>query len=309
MRLSVPHTLVAAAVGATMLTAAPALVSAQQVQGVKDRVFSISERVGSGGDVRIFARQGDITISEGTGSTVEFRAEKDERRGRLEEIGFIVRKDGDGVTICAVYADDDDCDADGLDRHSGRWNWGRRSLHLAITVKVPRGVRLNTASGNGDILLVANVAEARIASGNGKLRISGVSGRVDASSGNGEVSVDNTTGPVQARSGNGDITIGTVNGPVNASSGNGDIRVRMDKLAGSDDMEFSSGNGRVEVVVPSDFSADVEANSGNGRITTDFPITIRGKLSPSRLRGTIGNGGRRLRMSTGNGSMEIRRAS
>lgn len=308
MRLSASHTLVTAALGAAALATAPTLASAQ-VQGVKDRVFSASERVGSGGEVRIFARQGDISISEGTGNTVEFHAEKDDRRGRLDEIGFIVRKDGDGVTICAVYADDDGCDADGLDRRSGRWNWGRRSLRLTMTVKVPRGVHLRTASGNGDVSLVANVAEARVSSGNGKVRVSGVSGRVDASTGNGEVSVDNASGPVQARSGNGDVTIGTVNGPVNASSGNGDIRVRMDRLSGSDDMEFSSGNGRVEVVVPSDFSAEVEANSGNGRITTDFPITIRGKLSPSRLRGTIGNGGRRLRMSTGNGSMEIRRAT
>ncbi|HEX4934391.1 MAG TPA: DUF4097 family beta strand repeat-containing protein [Gemmatimonadaceae bacterium] len=303
MRRTASHTLLAAA-----LAFVPSLLAAQQVQGVKDRSFTASERVAAGGAVRIFARQGDITITEGAGSTVEFRADKDDRRGRLDEIGFIVRKDGDGVTICAVYAEDDDCDADGLDRQSWRRNWGRRSLRLAMTVKVPRGTLVRATSGNGDVSLAASVAEAHVSSGNGKVRVSGVSGRVDASSGNGEVSVDNATGPVAARSGNGDVTIGTVNGPVNASSGNGDIRVRMEKLTGSDDMEFSSGNGRVEVVVPSDFSAEVDANSGNGRITTDFPITIRGKLSPSRLRGTIGNGGRRLRMSTGNGSMEIRRA-
>jgi len=176
-----------------------------------------------------------------------------------------------------------------------------------LLAHLPRGARLRTTSGNGDISVNANLAEARVSSGNGRVRVSGVSGRVDASSGNGEVSVDKAGGPVDARSGNGDVTIGTVNGPVNASSGNGDIRVSMDQLTGSEDMEFSSGNGRVEVVVPADFSAEVEANSGNGRITTDFPITIRGKLTPSRLRGTIGNGGRRLRMSTGNGSMEIRK--
>lgn len=304
MRLFVSHSLLVAS-----LATVPTLLAAQQVQGVKDRVFTASERVGSGGAVRVYARQGDISITEGSGSTVEFRAEKDDRRGRLDEIGFIVRKDGDGVTICAVYAEDDDCDENGLDRHSGRWNWGRRSLRLTMTIKVPRGTHLRSASGNGDVSVVADLAEAKVSSGNGKVRVSGVNGRVDVSSGNGEVSVDNAGGPVEARSGNGDVTIGTVSGPVNASSGNGDIRVRMTRLTGNDDMEFSSGNGRVEVVLPSDFSAEVEANSGNGRITTDFPITIHGKISPSRLRGTIGNGGRRLRMSTGNGSMEIRRAS
>lgn len=305
MRRPLPHL----AFAAVTIAIAPALLSAQQLQGVKERVFSVSERLGSGGTIRLYARVGDITFTEGTGETVDFRAEKDERRGRLEDVGFTVRRDGNDVTICAVYSDDDACDTDGFNgRSNRRWNWGRReSLRLTMTVRLPRGARLRTTSGNGDISVNANLAEARVSSGNGRVRVSGVSGRVDASSGNGEVSVDKAGGPVDARSGNGDVTIGTVNGPVNASSGNGDIRVSMDQLTGSEDMEFSSGNGRVEVVVPADFSAEVEANSGNGRITTDFPITIRGKLTPSRLRGTIGNGGRRLRMSTGNGSMEIRK--
>ena len=83
----------------------------------------------------------------------------------------------------------------------------------------------------------------------------------------------------------------------------------MARLSGNDDMEFSSGNGRIELTVPADFSADVDASSGNGRVATDFPITIRGRITPSRLRGTIGNGGRRVRMTTGNGSMEIRKRS
>ena len=119
--------------------------------------------------------------------------------------------------------------------------------------------------------------------------------------------MENTGGPVRASSGNGDVYVKATNGPVNASSGNGDIHASMDKLTGDDDMEFSSGNGRIELIVPSDFSARVEASTGNGKVVTDFPITIQGRLSPSKLRGTIGSGGRRLRMTTGNGSMEIRK--
>ncbi|MCC6774988.1 MAG: DUF4097 family beta strand repeat protein [Gemmatimonadaceae bacterium] len=284
-------------------------LDAQQVVGRSDRVFTTSAPVGSGGEVRLFASVGDITITEGSGSTVEFRAEKDTRRGNVEDAGFIVLREGDGVTICAVFDDDDRCDRDGLRSDSrSRWNrnW-RDRVRLTMTVTVPRGARLHTSSGNGDVSVQAAVAEARVRSGNGKVRISDVTGSVDASSGNGEVSVEKVGGSVRARSGNGDVMIGTTNGPVNASSGNGDVRVTMDRLTGNEDMEFTSGNGRIEVSVPADFSADVEANTGNGRITTDFPITIQGKLTRNRLRGTIGNGGRRLRMSTGNGSMEIRK--
>lgn len=294
---------------AALLLGTPATLIAQQVQGRSERSFSVTERLAAGGAVNIYASIGDITITEGSGNSVEFHAEKDVRRGKLEDIGFVVLRDGDGVTICAVLWEDDECDSNGIERGSERrsWNWNNRSIKLDITVKVPRGAKLRTTSGNGDMAVSAAVAEARVASGNGRVKVTGVTGRVEASSGNGEVSVDGAGGPVRARSGNGDVTIGTVNGPVNASSGNGDIRVSMDRLTGNDDLEFSSGNGRIEVVVPSDFSAEVEANSGNGRVSTDFPITIKGRLTPSRLRGTIGNGGRLLRMHTGNGTMEIRK--
>lgn len=301
------YALSALALAAAAVAAVPA--SAQQVQGRDDRVFTTSAPVGSGGNVRIFAGSGDITITEGSGSTVEFRAEKDTRRGRIEDAGFVVLRERDGVTICAVYDEDDECEVDGLRSHSrSGWNRNRRErVRLTMTVTVPRGTTLRTSSGNGDVSVSARVAEARVSSGNGRVKVSKVAGRVDVSSGNGEVSVDDVGGSVSARSGNGDVTIGTINGPVNASSGNGDVRVSMDRLTGNEDMEFHSGNGRIEVVVPSDFSAEVEARSGNGRISTDFPITIQGKLTPSRLRGTIGNGGRRLHMTTGNGSMEIRK--
>jgi len=283
-------------------------LAAQEVLGRRDRTFTTSAPVSAGGDVRIFARSGDITITEGTGSTVDFRAEKDDR-GRLEDAGFVVLRNGNGVTICAVYDEDDECARDGVRGPSrSNWNRGRRErVRLTMTVTVPRGTRLQTSSGNGDVSLSAAVAEARVTSGNGKVNVSRVTGRVDASSGNGEVSVENVGGAVNARSGNGDVRIGTTNGPVSASSGNGDVRVSMDRLTGDEDLEFTTGNGRIEVVVPSDFSARVDANTGNGRIQTDFPITIEGRLTKNRLRGTIGNGTRRLRMSTGNGSMEIRK--
>lgn len=292
------------AAAAVALVALPGTSHAQDILGRRDRTWTHTERVGSGDDVRIYAPVGTITVTEASGGSLEYRAEK--IRGNVEDYGFVVRKGSSGVTICAVRDDNDECDEDGL--HGGRrWrNWSNRAK-LEITVAVPRGVNLVVTSGNGAVDLGAAVAAARVSSGNGRVRVRGVQGRVDASSGNGEVSVDDVTGPVKVHTGNGDVAIGTVNGPVEASSGNGDIIVAMKRLAGDGDLEFSSGNGRIEVTVPEDFSAEVEASSGNGRVTTDFPIRIVGRIVPSRLRGTIGDGKRRLTMHTGNGSMEIRK--
>ncbi len=288
-----------------LLAFLPLALPAQEVVGRRDRVFTLSERVSNGDDVRVFTANGAITVTEATGGTLEYRAEKE--RGDVDDIGFVVRRGSGGITICAIYDDDDECTDTGVNNRGRRWrNWGERA-RANVTVQVPRGTRVRVGSGNGDVSLAMAAAEARVASGNGRVRVSGVRGEVTASSGNGRVTVEEVTGPVRASSGNGDVTIGTVEGPVSASSGNGDILVSMERITGSGDMEFSSGNGRVEVTLPASFEAEVDAHTGSGAITTDFPIKVTGRLTRSRLRGTIGEGGRRLRMSTGNGSMELRR--
>ncbi len=292
-----------AACAAVALAASPGV--AQEVVGRNDRVYNLSERIAAEGRVGIFTSSGTITVTEASGPTMEYRAEKE--RGDVDDIGFIVLRHSDGVTICAVYDNDDECSEDGLRRErSYRGNWRDRA-RVNITVSIPRGAHARVSSGNGEVSFTAAAATANVSSGNGRVRVSRVQGDVRASSGNGAVTVESVGGPVQASSGNGDVAVTAVTGPVNASSGNGDIRVSMDRLTGDDDLEFSSGNGSIEITVPSDFSADVEASTGNGRIVTDFPIQLIGRISPTRLRGKIGNGGRRLRMSTGNGAMEIRK--
>ena len=278
---------------------------AQNVVGRNDRVFTLTERIAGDGRVNVHTSAGTITVTEASGPTMEYRAEKE--RGDVDDIGFIVLRNSDGVTVCAVYDDEDECTDDGLRRERNyRGNWRDRA-RVNITVSIPRGSHARITSGNGEVSFTAAAATARVSSGNGRVRVSRVQRDVQASSGNGAVTVDNVGGPVRASTGNGDVSVTAVAGPVTASSGNGDIQVSMERLTGNDDLEFSSGNGTIELILPADFSADVEASTGNGRIVTDFPIQIIGRISPTRLRGKIGDGGRRLRMSTGNGAMEIRK--
>ncbi|MEP7347882.1 MAG: hypothetical protein ABI877_21605, partial [Gemmatimonadaceae bacterium] len=59
--------------------------------------------------------------------------------------------------------------------------------------------------------------------------------------------------------------------------------------------------------VPDDFGAELESNTGSGSIISDFPIQVHGRLNPTRVRGTIGKGGGRLTMTSGNGNLEIRK--
>jgi hypothetical protein len=283
-------------------------LAAGQILGRDAEVFTRTEAVARGEWFRFYGPIGDVTVTEGTGTQVEFRAQKILRSGRVTDIAFELRRSGEGVTICAIFEDDDECTDDGL-RSDRRRNWSRnfRPPTLTVTIKVPAGVRLAVQSGNGDVSVTGAHAELIARSGNGRVRVTGTAGEVDAASGNGEVTVENVRGPVRANSGNGDVRVTTVQGPVSATSGNGDLLVRMTELRAPSDMEFTTGNGRIEVTVPAEFNADIDASTGNGGIRTDFPIQVSGRISKTRLRGTIGQGGRRLRLVTGNGEIEIRK--
>jgi DUF4097 and DUF4098 domain-containing protein YvlB len=293
---------------------APALVAAcvltsplaaQQLQGREGTRFTWSERVAAGQWFRVYGNNGRISVTEGTGETVELIAEKDLRRGRPEDIGYEIRRTNDGVTICAVIDDDERCDDDGL-RHRGRWDNESNGKRVNFTIRVPKGVHVAAGSGNGEVSVAAS-GEVRASSGNGRVRVS-AGGAANASSGNGDVRVDKAGGPVRASSGNGSVFVATSRGPVNASSGNGDVEVAMDAIADvAEDMELSSGNGTITVTVPSDFAGELDASTGSGKFYSDFPLTLRGRIDPHRVRATIGRGGRRISMRSGNGDVELKK--
>lgn len=284
-------------------------VAAQQIVGRDDTVFNLAERVGSGDWVRIASPNGTIRVTQGGGSRVEIRAEKVVRKGAIEDVGFVVRRGQAGVTVCAVFDDDDECDQDGDYRGGDRprnW-WNNHQIRINFTVRVPEGVKVKAGSGNGDVSISGAGSEVVAATGNGRIDITETTGQVTASSGNGRVTVEGASGPVEVNTGNGDIRVVTTVGPVSATSGNGDIEVAMDKLAGSPDMEFTTGNGRITLTVPEGYGAELRSNTGNGRVDVDFPLKIRGRISPSRVNGTLGEGGGRLVLSSGNGNLEVRR--
>ena len=78
---------------------------------------------------------------------------------------------------------------------------------------------------------------------------------------------------------------------------------------GTGDLEYSTVNGSIEIEVPANLDADLDMRTVNGSLTADFPITVQGRVNPRRMRATIGKGGRRLRLETVNGSVELRKAS
>ena len=255
-------------------TASLAASSAGAQQRSGDRDFSWDGRISNGKWLYVRDLNGSIKVERATGDRAEVTAVKRWRRGNPEDVRIETRRvggdDGD-VIICAFWTDNATCDEDGYRSHGDNDRGNHNNdTSVEFTVKLPAGVRVGVSTVNGGVT------------------VTGASSEVRASTVNGGVSAQST------------------GGPVNASTVNGDIEVRMREL-GSGDLEYSTVNGSIEIEVPASLDADVDMRTVNGSLSADFPITLQGRVNPRRIRATIGKGGRRLKLETVNGSVELRR--
>jgi hypothetical protein len=131
--------------------------------------------------------------------------------------------------------------------------------------------------------------------------------RVDAT--NGGIIIEDVNGRIDAHTVNGGIVLGDVNGDVRGETVNGGVRVELanEKWDGPG-LDLQTVNGGVSLAVPSGFSGELDARTANGGVAVDFPITISGMINNRRqIRGTIGSGGPRIRLSAVNGGISISR--
>jgi DUF4097 and DUF4098 domain-containing protein YvlB len=296
---------------ALILRSSLLLLVATTASAQRDTAFTWSKRLPDGARLTIKNMNGPIDVRAASGDRVEVRATvRAESRGNVRDVTFDVReRSADDVEICTVYRGNSDCDPD------------RGSNNIRVTVRfiveIPKSMRLRAATGNGEISITQTVADVDAASGNGEITIKESLGRVTASTGNGDVTISAARGQVKASSGNGRIFASTTIGPVEASTGNGDIDVKMGKLpADQGSMTFTTGSGSVRLALPPDFYGEIDANTGNGSISSDFEIRVQGRLSPTRMRGTIcptttstcPSGGPIIKLRSGNGNLTLRKS-
>ena len=160
--------------------------------------------------------------------------------------------------------------------HGLTFNWGSHNNPASVeyTLTVPRTARLD------EIKLI-----------NGSLDVTGVTGEVHASCINGRLEAHNLSGRAD---------LSTINGHLDA---------KFDQLRGSS-LELKSVNGSVELTIPSDSKAEIEASTVSGGIDNDFGLHVNHHSFVGHdLRGELGNGGPRIKLSNINGRIEIRHAS
>ena len=234
-----------------------------------------SGQLGSGRTVYLRNINGEVRFEQGTGNTVEVRAEKRWRRGNPEDVRIEARMLGTGggdIIICALWGARATCDESGYHGNSDRdrrWN-NDNDVSVHFVVRIP------------------------------------ATAKVEASTVNGGLVVDGTTADIQATTVNGGIDARSNGGRVEATTVNGSITVRT-TAANASGLEYETVNGSITIELPANTNANVNLSTVNGRISSDFPLTLDGTINPRRIRAKLGEGGPTLRANTVNGSIRLRK--
>lgn len=242
-------------------------------EGAGSATWNWQGNVAAGSWLHIRNTNGRITVGESGSDEVKVRATKRWRRGDPKDVHFMVVSSGSDVTVCALWSKGGHCASDGYrTQNKSRFWHGGNDTSVEFVVELPRGVK------------------------------------VDVSTINGEIAIADAAAPVHARTVNGDIKAATAVGPVDARTVNGSIVVSMDSLAGTDDVELKTVNGSVTATLPAALDADIEAITVNGRFTTDFAVTLpERRPGPKKVNFRIGAGSHDVKLATVNGSVELRK--
>src|SRR4051794_10455577 len=126
---------------------------------------------------------------------------------------------------------------------------------------------------------------------------------------NGGIAIADVNGRIDFSAVNGGVVLKRVGGAVKGSTTNGGLVVELtgDRWDG-ETLDVSTTNGGVIMSVPENYSAHVETGTVNGGVTTDFPVTVQGRIT-KQLALNLGSGGATIRAMTTNGGVHLKKST
>lgn len=250
---------------------APSLLQGQ------DDTFQWDGRMASGQTLEVRGISGNVSAVLASGNTAEVVAEKRGRSSDFDAVEIRMVEENGVITICAIYQPwrfpENSCDHDHLDNRDDEREHRNIDVSVDFEVQVPAGVEFVGTTIAGDV-------EAR-----------GMESEVTATTVSGDVYVSTSE-------------------LAWATTVSGEIELEIGTLDW-DELDFNTVAGDITLYLPAGLDADVDFNSLSGDFDTDFEISVQSRRSRwigSRIRGTIGDGGRELSFNTVSGDVKLRRA-
>jgi hypothetical protein len=178
-----------------------------------------------------------------------------------------------------------------------------------LIASVPRNTNLTIRTSDGAVVVERVTGRTEIHTGDGAIRLTETAGELLAETNDGNIQIDDVSGRVELRTNDGSIHLSGTPGRLRARSGDGSMALRIRSGAAmTDDWMIDTGDGPVSLELPDGFSADIEADPGSdGRVRNDLDLTnVAGGTRDKRaLRGTLGQGGKKLVIHTGDGTIHL----
>jgi hypothetical protein len=178
-----------------------------------------------------------------------------------------------------------------------------------LVASVPRNTNLTIRTADGSVVVERVNGRTEIKTSDGSIRASEVSGDLLAETTDGSIQLDDVSGRVEARTGDGSIRLTGTPSALRARSGDGSIVLRIrDGAAMLEDWMVATSDGSVTIELPDGFNAEIEAEpSSDGRVRNDLVLHSQtgGTRDARTLKGRLGEGGKRLTLRTGDGTIRL----
>ncbi len=284
---------------AVVVAMAPACVNISAAQYVEreEKRFPVSDRP----DVSLSTFDGSIEVvpwaRQEVAVTVEKRAFSKEAAARID---VHTEQHGNRVVVEVRLP------------HAERafgigWNM---STSAKLIVSMPAAADLQARSGDGSISVERISGTFDLRSGDGSIHGRDLAGALKIHTGDGSIKLDQVTGSLDADTGDGSIAVSGKLTAVRAHTGDGTVTIHAAPGSVTQaDWTVTTGDGSVVLEVPDGFSGELDAHTGDGRIALhDVTLSnVTGKIGKTTLRGSLGSGGRAVRLRTGDGSITLRR--
>lgn len=232
----------------------------------------------------------------------------------LDEIKITTEQKGDAITIKVT----------GPTRQQFRGV--TVGVHISPTarlrVAVPRSSNIQATSGDGSIRAEALDGTLLLTTADGSVVGSRLGGDIKIRTGDGSIRLDNSTGTLDLETTDGTIVLDDAKPSVlKARTGDGSIRAGIEAdTVMTDNWDLTTSDGTVVLTLPDPFNAELDAETSDGSVRSSHPLLEddraerrEGEGSDERrerrrtLRSKMGEGGKLLKIRTGDGSIRIER--
>jgi len=288
-----------------------------------DKTEKRSFNVNSGGKLYVSTDKGSIKIKTHSSETVDIEV-------------FLKAKTNDDEFAQKLFDnfkikyDQSNSDVKVIGEFKGGSSWLRNlfggsksnklNVKFEITVPEQYNVDLNTSGGGISVDDLNGFVDAKTSGGGltfgnitgnidgktsgGGITIGKCDGDIDVHTSGGGIKINKCKGSVEAKTSGGGITVYEVYGIINASTSGGSVFASILEQPKKDCSLTTSGGG-ITVKLASNISVNLDARTSGGSVSTDFPITVKGKMERSKLNGKINGGGPDLYLRSSGGSIHI----